>query len=520
MTDKEKAKAYDKALERARKQKYDYQKEFDKTDKNSQLAGILRAGISAIELAFPELAENEDEKIRKEINTLYSDIDTCISELLKARTDKDSEAEGKALFKMEGLMVGTLQDLSCIEAYLEKQKEQDKCPEYCVRSHCIGCPIYEKQKEPHYTKRNALFDKCVANCDPEIMKEVSDEIDSQLKKEQKLVEPSDEELQRHQDELHDFKMFAARQAKEYHISFVHDFEWNNFCVELLSYFNKQKPAECIPDSIKFDEGFKTGREVGFREGVESVKPAEWSEEDLRMLSDIVGYITGTGSSSGITKQERVDFLDGLPKRFNLQPKQEWSEEDEAAFGDLMWCIEQARKSAKDENDLGNIWFAENWLKTRLKSLPERFVPQSKQEWSEEDDMLMDELESYILQDKEFNDEQKSWRIKRLKSLRTQPKKNDTITPNKKFFQWIYDRLINVHNEKPNVDYMISFKRRIEELSVDKPSWKPSEEQMKALYYALNDAISLYSDKVSPLYEEISRTHFDVLESLYNDLKKL
>ena len=84
MTDKEKAKAYDKALERARKQKYDYQKELDKTDKNSQLAGILRAGISAIELAFPELAENEDEKIRKEINTLYSDIDTCISELLKA----------------------------------------------------------------------------------------------------------------------------------------------------------------------------------------------------------------------------------------------------------------------------------------------------------------------------------------------------------------------------------------------------------------------------------------------------
>ena len=50
------------------------------------------------------------------------------------------------------------------------------------------------------------------------------------------------------------------------------------------------------------------------------KPAEWGEEDSRMLSDIVGYITGTGSSSGITKQERVNFLYGLPKRFNLQPK--------------------------------------------------------------------------------------------------------------------------------------------------------------------------------------------------------
>lgn len=57
-------------------------------------------------------------------------------------------------------------------------------------------------------------------------------------KEQKPMEPSDEELQRHQDELYDFKVFAARQAREHHISFVHDFEWNNFCAEILSYFNE------------------------------------------------------------------------------------------------------------------------------------------------------------------------------------------------------------------------------------------------------------------------------------------
>ena len=43
---------------------------------------------------------------------------------------------------------------------------------------------------------------------------------------------------------------------------------------------EQKPAECISDSVQFDEGFKTGREVGFREGVESVKqPTEdWREK--------------------------------------------------------------------------------------------------------------------------------------------------------------------------------------------------------------------------------------------------
>lgn len=51
----------------------------------------------------------------------------------------------------------------------------------------------EKQKEPHYTKRNALFDKCVENCDPEVMKRVSDEIDAKLQKEQNPEEWSDED---------------------------------------------------------------------------------------------------------------------------------------------------------------------------------------------------------------------------------------------------------------------------------------------------------------------------------------
>ncbi len=52
--------------------------------------------------------------IISESKSLYSDIDNCISELLKARTEHNSENEGKALFKMEGLMVSTLQHLSCI----------------------------------------------------------------------------------------------------------------------------------------------------------------------------------------------------------------------------------------------------------------------------------------------------------------------------------------------------------------------------------------------------------------------
>ena len=97
MTQEEKAKAYDEALERARKQRADYQKELDKTDKSSQLAGILRVGISAIDMAFPELAESEDERIRKEMidflksEKAFQTIDLPISERWIAYLEKQKD---------------------------------------------------------------------------------------------------------------------------------------------------------------------------------------------------------------------------------------------------------------------------------------------------------------------------------------------------------------------------------------------------------------------------------------------
>lgn len=204
------------------------------------------------------------------------------------------------------------------------------------------------------------------------------------------------------------------------------------------------------DEIQFDEwGFKT-----FCRRIRNMyqhKPAKWSDEDSRMLSDIAGYISGVGSSSGITKRERVDFLSELPKRFNLQPKQEWSEEDKINLNGCICSLHQ----------YGYMAYADF-----LKHIPERFSLHPRQEWSEED-MNAINAAATIVEGKGLKDI-----ANRLKSIRPQS------------------------------------------------HWKPSKEQMKALYSALNDAISLYSNEISPSYEEISRMHFDVLESLYNDLKKL
>lgn len=108
--------------------------------------GLHDAGNSLtkrqMEIVFPQLAESEDERIRK--------------------------------FLIEMFSHGTW------------QKEWPFGPNEIVA-------WLEKQKEPHFTKRNALFDKCVENCDPKVMKKVSDEIDEMLQKEQKPAEWSEED---------------------------------------------------------------------------------------------------------------------------------------------------------------------------------------------------------------------------------------------------------------------------------------------------------------------------------------
>lgn len=64
-----------------------------------------------------------DAELIKSTKSLYNDIDSCIGELIKARFDHNQENEGKVLFRMEGLMVATLQQLDCIIDSL--QEEQD-----------------------------------------------------------------------------------------------------------------------------------------------------------------------------------------------------------------------------------------------------------------------------------------------------------------------------------------------------------------------------------------------------------
>lgn len=65
----------------------------------------------------------EKKDIIMESKQLYGEINSCITDLVNARIAKNLYNEGRAIFKMEGLMVATMQHLGCVIDFLEEQKE-------------------------------------------------------------------------------------------------------------------------------------------------------------------------------------------------------------------------------------------------------------------------------------------------------------------------------------------------------------------------------------------------------------
>lgn len=108
-------------------------------------------------------------------------------------------------------------------------------------------------------------------------------------------------------------------------------------------------------------------------------PIEYSEEfaeNIRiLLQDKLSGHSEDGSISWATlidDKTLKDIVTGIwfyvGKEALKYPKEElnvteWSEEDEKGFGNALWAIQQASIVAKDENDMGNLWYAEKWLKS-------------------------------------------------------------------------------------------------------------------------------------------------------------
>lgn len=95
------------------------------------------------------------------------------------------------------------------------------------------------------------------------------------------------------------------------------------------------------------------------------KPTAWTEEDENLYQDTLDAFEALGNDLDPLEDwgRLYDWLKSLKDRVQPQPKQKWTEEDEVGIGDALWAIKQARTIAKDENDMGNLWYAERWLKS-------------------------------------------------------------------------------------------------------------------------------------------------------------
>ena len=184
----------------------------------------------------------------------------------------------------------------------------------------------------------------------------------------------------------------------------------------------EKMLDEIFIAIRLDSGISESHQNKLIEWLQkdrpymNCKPAEWSEEDKEMLKSIIEDVTPVGECPDYptdeereyyySGQDKANWLKDLPNRFNLQPKSEWSEEDEANFKwfDKLFRAESVIANGRDIPQDKYLWF---------KSLR----PQPKQEWSEEDERNIRNLESVLYYAKHLSDETRTELGNFLKSLR-------------------------------------------------------------------------------------------------------
>ena len=95
------------------------------------------------------------------------------------------------------------------------------------------------------------------------------------------------------------------------------------------------------------------------------KPIEWSKRDKYMLErvkDSIEIAKSYSAHSGECYDEELDWIEALPKRFNLSKKQKWSEEDKKMLAQLIMNQEILIDNASND-ELRDKYLNEiHWLK--------------------------------------------------------------------------------------------------------------------------------------------------------------
>ena len=469
MTTEEKAKAYDEALKIARCWLNDPQ---TIQDCNYTIE-------DAIQNIFPVLAKNEDEMIRKELINWIN---------------------GKTTYEWS---YEWCENKDRWIAYLEKLKEANKAIEAVER---IDKYIDEHVENAHDMK------------------------DSHPDK--KYCQGIDDTLAGIAGILQD--VYSGEKKKESLKDFIDDFPYS--CEQ-----KEQKPTDTEWDELqaefkRINEAFENGKNevINRPEAFGLQKSVEWSEEDETRLTNIrimlKEYLIHHYSKDDIDKS--VDWLENKIKFLRPQSNQEWSEEDEKMIDTIVSVLGQYI-DYKAVSGTGSGYAIPRYSKEIdwLKSLH----PQSKQEWSEDDEKTKQSSRSL-----DVATSIRTSRIETLKNLLSYLKYERKSTQeeiNTSFIPCLENMLKDVENTNDYLEwneederrrdgiiqwlreYQKKFNPKYDSLSIEsieslidwfkslRPSWKPSDEQLRPLEYAID-------------YFKKKQNDTTYLESLYNDLKKL
>ena len=310
--------------------------------------------------------ESEDEKIRKKLIRLVQDAinktGTCYT-----------EEEGKPLL-----------------AWLEKQKEQ-KSLNVSAASEWL-----RKHVRLYMNSEYNEFHKCV---------EYDGNID-----EERLINDFEEAMQKEQQPAEKqgivarLKEHLANTPKEQLEAEWKKLEkWNHVGPTVEEYFRGIKPAEwseedelmrkrCIADLgylTEYEPQYKERYDAQIdwlksiclnlkkrNEDIEKLCSNEWSEEDernLQLLSAMCDDIKGNSATYSTMYREMEElktWLECLHERFNLQPKQEWSEEEEKMLWEFTAWI--------PEEELVKHNITRKDILEKLKSLRPQWKPSEEQ----------------------------------------------------------------------------------------------------------------------------------------------
>ena len=249
------------------------------------------------------------------------------------------------------------------------------------------------------------------------------------------------------------------------------------------------------------EQFREYKGDEYLDGIEQ-KPAEWvlPEDFEEAVYKVANFISPFNSQDELRRVSHrfAEQLMSLAKKEMDKPAK-WSENDNIFLNEIIDFFENG--TVKLQHDLSMY---AHWLK----SLPERFNLEPKQEWSEEDEVNLGDIKCALYN---YYGERAEELYNMLKSLRPQPKKELSI---EKAIQWLDDTFyfldnssgrgrdceITTHDFDSLEEMYDSFRKAV--IVDSEPSWKPSEEQM--------EAFSQIVQQFKPDKE---------LESLYEDLQK-